>query len=75
MIFPSTYDYARPPILLPDRKSHFVCAVCGKPGFAALNAKVHPGKCRDEWSRRNSARTAERRRRQKLAARAAEVVS
>ncbi len=54
---------SRPPVLIANRTEQFTCAVCGKPGWGAPNAKVHPGACR----RRHTLQLIARRKQRRLA--------
>ena len=61
----------RGPITLIPRKVEFSCEICKKPGKGSANMRVHPGKCRAALIKKNAKLAAERRKRRKLAAGAA----
>jgi len=35
----------------PDADHEYTCRICGQPGKGPWNARVHPGRCRDEWQK------------------------
>lgn len=70
MNYPSPYTIEKRPIVFQERKEPFVCKVCGRRGKGPPNAVVHPGRCRAEWTRRNSLKATERERQRREAARA-----
>ncbi len=51
------YDLSKPPIILVQRKEAFVCGICKKPGVGPPNTLVHPGRCRDAYTRDKSKRS------------------
>jgi hypothetical protein len=59
------YTIYKPPLILVNPQKRFVCAVCGRPGKGPANARVHPGRCREEHNRRiakkNAANSREKR--------------
>lgn len=60
------YDIRKPPILLITKQEEFTCGICSRPGWGPPNSVVHPGRCRDEHSRRIAKRAAAKRKARKL---------
>jgi len=63
------YD-RKPPVVIPEMPTSFICVECGKPGEStSRKAKTHPGACRLAHKRKTMDRANVRLRQKRAAAR------